>query len=292
MVESDPKNGLTRTQAAAYVVEQVRELGLNPNPSSRLMKMHKVLNREHVPFDDPDFFIALEATRDIQHLRFVFDKAHAHCNDPKFRKVVERLLNDSVLPQQDPEKSPGRDAQFELYLAAICQNAGLLPVDYEEPDVTCTVEDTKFGIAAKRLKSRNPRQVKKHIREAADQIKKTNLPGIIAIDLSFARNQRNKPIISKLQSQWCVMIADAKNNHFFEEHELDIYRWVAGTDVLGVLVFDFTHRLLPDRRWWLDGMMCWLPTTHDDEQAKRQYASFYEGFLRGVPHLEDLTADE
>lgn len=129
-------------------------------------------------------------------------------------------MNDSVLPQQDRENSPGRDAQFELYLAAICQNAGLLPVDYEEPDVTCTVEGTKFGIAAKRLKRLS--QIKNRIRKAADQIKNANLPGIIALDLSFARNQGNRPIISQVESQLYLMIAHAKNNQFFGEHEQEI----------------------------------------------------------------------
>src|SRR5262245_51039241 len=150
----DPENLMRRSRAenATYVVDQVRSLGLVPHPTSRLMQMHRALNRGHVHCDDPDFPAALEAERDLQHLGFAFDQMHAHRDKPKFRALVKRLLKDSVLPQDNRENSPGRDAQFELYLAAICQKAGLLPVDCAEPDVTCTVEGAKFGIAAKRLK--------------------------------------------------------------------------------------------------------------------------------------------
>src|SRR5205085_1600737 len=121
-------------------IDQVRALGLIPQPGSRLIRMQQALNRGYVPFDHPDFFMALEAERDMQHLGFVFNQVNANCNKPRFLKLVKDLLKDSVLPQNNTGNTPGRDAQLELYLAAICQNAGLFPVEYEEPDVTCVAE--------------------------------------------------------------------------------------------------------------------------------------------------------
>jgi len=167
----------TRTEAAAYVIAQFPTLGLEPPP--RLVEMHRVLSRGDNPFKDPDFFTALESLRDLHQLLFIFEQLHIHRDNPRFQKVAKHLLNDSALPQHDQD-SPGRDHQFELYLAAICQNAGLVPVEYEEPDTTCFVDGTKFGIAAKRLKSRNPLQLKRHVRKGADQLKGQGLPGIVA----------------------------------------------------------------------------------------------------------------
>jgi hypothetical protein len=175
-VESDRAVSQTRAEAAAWVVEQVRALGMSPNPASRLERMRRVLERGLVPFDDPQFLIALEAMREVQELAFVFGQAGGHLGAPKYLALVKDLLKDSVLPQDDRQKSPGRDAQFELYLAATCQHGGLSPVGYEEPDITCTVDGVKFGIAAKRLKSGTSSAVREHVKKGADQIKRAGTP--------------------------------------------------------------------------------------------------------------------
>lgn len=284
------KNVILRTRASntAYVIDQVRELGLSPHPTSRLMQMHRVLSRGHVPYEDPEFSTALEAERDMVLLGFIFDQVQAHRDKPRFHGLVRKLLKDSVLPQKDRDESPGRDSQFEMYLAAVCQNAGLLPLDYEEPDITCTIEKSKFGIAAKRVKSLP--QVKKHVCKATKQIRTSNRPGVIALDLSLAWNPKNLPIVSHLESQLYVPVARLKTRQFFDKHYQNIYRWVANSGVLAVVVFEWVVRLRADKKWGLDGMMNWLETTRDDQQAVRDYAIFHQGFLRGVPNLNDLTS--
>jgi hypothetical protein len=290
MVNADPENVMRRTRAenADYVIEQVRALGLNPHPTSRLMRMQRALNRGHVPFEHPDFPAALEAERDMQHLGFVFSQINSHRDSPKFLQLAKDLLSDSVLPQDNREQSPGRDAQFELYLAAICQNTGLLPVDYVEPDVTCVVGGRTFGIAAKRIKSMQ--QVRHHVRKAADQIGRSKHPGVIALDLSLAWNRSNAPIISRIQSQVYLMILEAQGRQFFDEHAHDIHRWVAGEGVVAVVVFNFRLRLRPGDHWGLDGMTTWMSTVQE-EQGEANYQSFYRGFLKGIPNLTDLDAE-
>jgi len=172
-------------------------------------------------------------------------------------------------------------------LAAICQNAGLVPVHYEEPDITCFVDGTKFGIAAKRLKSTKTRQLEKNVRTGADQLTRQGLPGIVAVELSLSRNPSNRPIISQIQSQMHLMIADAKNRQFRDKHRDAIRRWVAGTGVRAVLVIETTLRLRPDRQWWHEGFLSWVPTAAHDEQPDPLFKGFYDGFLKGVPNLED-----
>jgi hypothetical protein len=284
---SNPENvmGRTRGENAAYVIEQVRALGLNPHPSSRLMRMHRALSRGHVAFDDPDFATALEAERDLQHLGFAFDQVNADRTSPKFRQLARDLLCDSVLPQDSRERSPGRDAQFELYLAAICQRAGLLPVEYAEPDVTCVAQGKRFGIAAKRIKSES--NVRGHVKKAADQIARAAMRGVIALDLTLAFNPANAPIISRLQSQMHIVPGQAKSHGFFQRYEQDIRHWVAGKGVLAVVVFDSWVRLGTNDEWGLEGMMTWMETV-DGDQARRDYAAFYEGFAKGMPNLTDL----
>lgn len=288
MVDLPPDCVVPRTRGdnATYIIEQVRHLGLEPHPSSRLMQMHRVLNSGFIPFEDPRFPTALEAERDLQQLGFVFDQLKAHRDDHEFKFLVKQALNDSVLPQKDREQSVGRNFQFHLYLAAVCQNAGLHPVGYEEPDVSCTIDGRQFGIAAKRVKSLH--KVKGHIKKAADQIFRTSRPGIIALELSLAWNPDNRPIISQLQSQMYVAISVLKASQLFDKYHENIHRWVHGCGVLAVLVFDFSIRLRPNNQWGLDGMSTWLETNQDNDQVKADYKLFYNGFLAGIPNLEHV----
>jgi hypothetical protein len=291
MTDLAPENVLPRTRCgnATYIIQQVRELGLNPHPSSRLMQMHRVLNSGFIRFEDPRFPTALEAERDLQQLGFVFDQLQSHRHNPEFKALVKKALKDSVLPQDNRQESVGRNSQFHLYLAAVCQNAGLVPVGYDEPDVSCTIDGKKFGIAAKRIKSMD--QIKGHIKKAAEQICRGKRPGIIALELSLAWNPKNVPIVSPLESQMYDTISVLQGEQLFDKYHEDIYRWVGGQHVLAVLVFDFRIRLRPNSQWGLDGMSTWLDATKDDEQAKREYKLFYDRFLTGVPNLKHVDND-
>jgi hypothetical protein len=217
-----PENVLSRTRGenATYIIEQVRKLGLNPHPSSRLMLMHRVLNSGFIQPEDPRFPTALEAERDLQQLGFVFDQLESHRDNPEFTALVKKALKDSVLPQDNREESVGRNSQFHLYLAAVCQNAGLLPVGYDEPDVSCSIDGRAFGIAAKRIKSMH--QIGRHIKKAARQICRANRPGIIALELSLAWNPRNVPIISRFHSHMYLTISVMQGQQLFDRYHEDI----------------------------------------------------------------------
>lgn len=285
---TDSREPQTWVEQAAYVVERVRSLGMPVHPSSRLMKMRRTLERGYVGPADPEFLIALESIRDMYQIRLVVDQMDAHREDPKFRTRVEKMLKDAALPQESSTETEGRDAQLELYLAAVCLRAGLVPVEYDEPDIACTVEGMKVGIAAKRVKSLD--QFEKRVEQGRDQIRREKLPGIVALDLTLARNPDNRPITSGLESQFSVAVRQARNHQFFERREHNICRWVADSGVRALLVLEFTFRVSPDNASWIhDGMMCWFPTTEGDEQAERELRLFEEGFKKGIPHLNDLT---
>lgn len=164
--------GRSCIDAVRFVINTIQNLDVRPHPQSRLMRMHKLFERSHstcstIQPDHAEFETAIESLRDIRLLEFVFDNLHGDTCDDAFPQLVKRTIKDSVLPQLDLEQSPGRDAQFELYLAALCHASGLRPAVLEEPDVTCVVEGVKFGIAAKRLKS--IKEIGNRIKEAADR---------------------------------------------------------------------------------------------------------------------------
>jgi len=143
----------TRREQAEYVVDRLTAFGVRINPCSRIGRMLRILRRREIAeSDDPDYPIVLESICDMYQLRLIVDTMDAHKESQEFRVAADLLRKDLVLPQDERKDTPGRNYQFQLYVAALCTNAGL-PTRHEEPDVTCTVEGTMFGIAAKRLRS-------------------------------------------------------------------------------------------------------------------------------------------
>jgi hypothetical protein len=170
------------------------------------MRMHRALEEGYHEFGTPKFWIALESDRDMVQIGFALKELESDAKNAAFVSICKRLISDSVLPQQDRKESVGRNAQFELYLLAVCHKAKLLPVGYDEPDVTCIVDGKPFCIAAKRVKSE--RQASKRIKEAAQQIVDRNRTGIVALDMTIGFNRGNHPVVSPLHNQMLDTIND------------------------------------------------------------------------------------
>jgi hypothetical protein len=285
MDDIESNEPLGRIENAAYVIAQLCKLGFEPKPGSRFMRMHKVWENRSHEFGTPDFWIALESDRDMVQLGFILEQLGSDSENAAFRAVVERLLYDNVLPQQERQHSPGRNAQFELYLAAVCKKAGLLPIGYEEPDVTCVVAGVPFGVAAKRIKS--AQQGAKRIKDAATQIVKSQRLGIIALDISIGFNRRNSPVISPLHNQMLDKITDATTNHFFDKHERLIAKTCKGHGVLGVVVFDFRTRV-QDNQWCQHRSAMWLDLS-ENERERRLYQEFHDRFNSVTPNRQKTS---
>ncbi len=284
-------DGLTRrsrAENAEFVIASVKALGLSPEPQSRLMRMHRVLTRGggSIPPEDPEFETALEAERDLQVLGFVFDQGEAHSTDGEFQRLVKKALKDSLLQHQDRGQSKGRDAQFELFVAAICQNAGMLPVSREEPDVTCHVGAIKFGIAAKRIKNVN--KLEKHIRKAADQIRKARLPGIIAIDTCVALNRDNERIMRPMPDEQFAFVYRKAMKCFMDDFHDNMQDWVCGKGVRGIVIHDQQVRLQPNGEWSLVGMTMSVKSVRENPARNREFAMFDKQYKTGLPNVEHL----
>ena len=279
----------TRREQAEYVVERLTDFGVRINPSSRIGRMLQILRRpEIIEPDDPVYPIVLESIRDMYQLRLIVDTMDAHRESREFRVAADLLRKDLALPQDERKDTPSRNHQFQLYVAARCTNAGL-PTRHEEPDVTCDVEGTMFGIAAKRLKTIGA--LDENVKDAANQIRRAGIPGIMALDLTLAQNPTNRRITSSLESQLYVHLSHRKYNHLFDKNAERIRQLVAGKGVLAVWVFESTLRLMKDRTWSHDCWSFWFGTTKN-EKEDRLLGQFQAGFLSGEPNLIDYTANE
>jgi hypothetical protein len=285
MAETKKVSAPSRAENARYVVEQMRILGVPPVVGSRIMVMHDILQRGSTDYDAPDFPIALESDRDLVQLGFILAQLESSRREARFRQLCKDLLRDSTLPQNDLVNSQGRDSQFELYLAAVCQKAGMTPVGYHEPDVTCHVDGTMMSIAAKRIKSQ--KQSRARIKKAIEQIKFAGRPGIVALEMSIAWNRKNLAVLSPLEKLRHDLQADERAHKFFVHHEPAIIAQGEGKGLLGVVAFQFIPYVMADGSWRQQRSAWWLEIGNNEDPA-RLYYQFYQRFIDVIPNLDDL----
>lgn len=236
----------SRQQLATFVVETIEAAGIRVPPASRLWQMNKLLNSGTATIEPnhPDFEIALEAERDLQMLGFVFDHCPSTLRTAAFLERLEKLVSDAVLPQNNRTKSPGRDAAFELFIGAVCVAGKLLPVAWEEPDVTCVWNDVKYGFAAKRIK--NLKNLETRIREAVIQVERSGLPGVIVLDATPAFNPEN---LRLAQMPDTIFRSEYFKNcrATWSEHQSKVQALMARGHILGAVVHDNHVRMPPKR---------------------------------------------
>lgn len=286
MGTSEKQELMTRREQADYIVDRLTQFGVNLRQSSRIRRAQRALNRlDIIEHNDPDYQIVLESIRDNYQLRLIVDTMDAHRESKFFKEAMYFLRNDMALPQDDLRDTPGRNYQFQLYVAALCTNAGL-STRHEEPDITCDVEGATFGIAAKRLKTIN--SLEANVKKAANQIAGAGFPGIIALDLTIAQNPTNRRMVSAIESQCYSYLSDARMRELLKKHGDRIRKLVAGKNVLGVWIYVSTLRLTPEQTWSHDCWSFWFDTTKNINEIAL-FEQFQEGFLKGVPNLKDLT---
>ena len=279
----------THIENAGFVISSIEALGIKMNPTSRLAQMKKVLSRpgDNIISQNKTYFeTALEASREFTLLAFIFDNLNAHPEDSELKRKVKVAMKDSLLPQSDKSLSRGRDAQFELFVYAICLSANLTPVAFEEPDVTCVIESIKCGIAAKRIKSEN--MLEDRIKDASKQIERAGLPGIIALDTCIALNPQNERFWKPMSNMTFGRLYSARMQRFVQKHDDRFQELVRGKGVRGIIIHDHLPRLIADNEWAIESMNVRHNTARENSRRNKEFELFSQSYLNGLPNREDL----
>jgi len=275
------------SDAATYVLERFTHYGIDVPARSRFKQLHNAVcnddgsSRGYISEKDPHFETAREALRDFKQLEFFFDQIVLDPEKGKYVPIIKRIVKDSVLPQDDIENSHGRDAQAEAFVFGVCKNAGINPA-FEEPDVTCTMDDCRVGIAVKRIKSSS--QLEKRLMKAAEQIQKASMPGIISAEVTLAVNPENLSIVTNqhedhIRSWWTTEMKK-------RVRQLNDAGWpaVGANGVLGV----FLHEHCPV---CLNGDYTLRSMTYGIETASKKnrimWLEFKNKFIKGLPELQE-----
>ena len=115
--------------------------------------------------------------------------------DPVFIETLSKATRDSAFPDGGSSKSPGRDHQSELYLAALLASHEGCTIHWEEPDLIVECSNIFFGFAVKRPKS--VKKVDGRLRIGAEQLRVNSkhlrfTHGLVAIDTSQISNPNNQ----------------------------------------------------------------------------------------------------
>lgn len=255
--------------------------------SSRLRRLFDLYHSGQgtIAPDHPDYDIAVEGERDMQLLGFAFDQLATTPASDEYRKLLKKLVMDSALPQHDRTESPGRDAGFEIYVGAVCTGAQLLPVTWEEPDVTCVLDNTKYGIAAKRIK--NVKNLRARVKKAVEQIHRSKLPGMIVLDVGLAFNPSNSRI---RQLHETVFLAEYESNFHatWSRYQPKVQELMGRSNVLGIVVHDYHIRERPEG-WQLAGITIRVPAEARGTEDRRIFERLSALYTFGLPNQSDAS---
>ncbi len=268
---------MTYQQQATFVIDTLEEMGL-PTADTRLDTMYKVLEKGYIPTDDPDFPIALEALLDFSMIAFVLNQLKEF-PQRELKAKLKLLVKDSPLLGPTQGDSHGRNTQSELYIAAVCKNAGM-QVELDEPDVIAELGGQRYALAIKRLKSKS--QFGKRFRDAANQIEKWGFPGFIVLDVRQAFNPENIKVQAtddELQAAFRL-----KWQRFRDDNYRKMKEWQREREIRGVLLVD--HIFNYNRERWVPNTLTYGVNLYlDDPERTREFDEFWQAFATGLPNL-------
>lgn len=270
---------------AKRVLAGFESLGLPLAPSSRLFAQAnayldpKGVLPQVIPPEHPLFETALEGQCDLRQVGYVFHKLlPIMSNDVEFRNKAKLLRADVVLPQESQDNSPGRDAQCELLVTAICQHARLSPA-FAEPDLRCSFNGVTYGLAIKRIKSRAlERRFAQRMREATEQISSSGLPGIVVIDISQSLNHENYRVPRRFSDAVFDSICARDMRRLLDGFRTRMVEWSRGTPLRGLIVLCHFVREHPERGWSLDLQVAPYELSPYNQARRRQFLAFAEQF--------------
>jgi hypothetical protein len=196
-----------------------------------------------------DFDVALavrmmNAIVEVYQLRKIVKAAESSSQREMWRPRLIPLISGAESPKNEACAASARDSQFESFIGAVFELSGF-GVEFAEPDLIISDDHQRFAIAAKR--PRNAQAVDKNCKKAVRQIRKSGLPGLIALDLSFALQADR--CINGNDSRAGVLYVDAVANSFIFDNHVRLRQLCGEPCVLGILahvVMPFLNYDCPD----------------------------------------------
>jgi hypothetical protein len=207
-------------------------------PKKKQSRIHDLIRRVRqnagkvVPKGDKDHHHLAHAMKDLQEFWYIATVLGEEAAGPPYIDVLERSLRDPVLQEDTGEDTQGRDAQFELFIAALGRRAHLKVAREDSgPDWLFSSVTRTWSVEAKRVKEWN--SFEGTVRKARRQIRESNVGGVIIIDTSMADDRglpiTPGPLVNPQQ------LLDGYSQWFRDNHLQRVRSWI-GTAPVGKLI--------------------------------------------------------
>lgn len=207
-----------------------------------------------------------------------------------FLSRLRRSAQDPVLSGDSRAASQGRDAQFELCVAAIAARAGFIVEEPDPPsaDWVLTLPVRRFALEAKRIKSFET--LEGHVRKAAKQIARSSVGGVIVVDYSRAAMPSGNLLPHHVPDPMLDRAQQLRGEALMQRYRKPIRQWVASSPVGIVVMHD--HIVRPAAMtsvgfvpWGLHGFWDALHLTEVDSARRRHFDEFWNLFGTALPNL-------
>lgn len=240
--------------------------------------------------DDRNWHTFVQSLKDVQEYWFIIQIIGARLLQSPFLDAFACSLDDSTHPMDSGESTPGRNRQFELYLAAIADRAGLT-VDRSGSagaDWILTAPSGRLSLEAKRIK--NFKKLEKHIRKAAKQIATSQIGGMIAVDISLAANPECSPLSGFVPDSDIIKAHKDRTNALGKKWQEPIAKWIGSASVGFVLLHESV--IIPAQSsgaghepWGLTGLWSKVDVIASDSSNRQHYDDLWHLFHVALPNL-------
>lgn len=279
----------TRLENAEQVLCELERMGVDLANKPRIPSMVEALRRGTLSYGDREYPIAIQSIIDLHQIGYSLSALKDVIPPKDLIKKLKHVVNDATLTEDDTQNTIGRDTQLELYLAAICQNAGMGPVALAEPDVICNLEQKKLGVSAKRLKRESQALVR--VSKAIKQISSTQMPGVVILDMTMAWMIDVHTACSHARSQTFEVVSYEKASAFFEANAASLMQKAGRTGTIAIGILDNMLAVTSDGAWESKSMLTWMPLEEPgSEVLSVEY--FFETFCRGLSSTGKETSSQ
>jgi hypothetical protein len=240
--------------------------------------------------DDQNWHIFIQSLKDVQEYWFIIEILGERILQPPFLDGFTRSLLDSTHPMDSGESTPGRDRQFELFLAAIVARAGLTLDRLESAgaDWIIIAPSKRWSLEAKRIKNLN--KLEKHIRKAAKQIDTSQIGGVIAVDISLAVNPECSQLYKFVPDSEIKKAHEKRTVALAEEKMKQISEWIGSSSVGFILLYDSVIKPaegsgVGKEPWGLIGLWSKVDLIASNSSNRQHYDDLWNLFQLALPNL-------
>lgn len=193
--------------------------------------------------DDLRYEELRQSNKDIQEMWYIVKVLGEHLTTKSFKhRFICAAKKDKKLPEKSGQNTEGRDAQFELFIAAVGQHAGFDVENYGEsqPDWKMSLDRHTWSVETKRVKSKS--KFFRRVNHAKEQIIESTNKGIIFVDISAIGGSKKRRLDSCVSDQQLELERDKRGKALLKNVMRQVKDTIGEAPVGMIIIYDYLIR--------------------------------------------------